>query len=148
MLSVRPPGHICSVMCSDSDKYISNTGRSRILSHLSVFCVCYFFFFKFLPCQQNNVLFSHSVMQQKLRGGGGTMTLYIRFERTAQLSLLAMTTCNSTDTCFFFFLAFILSLCVPAASALHHIYQHSDISLPKACGSALKSNTTLYLLFV
>lgn len=59
---------------------------------------------QFCPCRQNNILFSHSIMQQlKLlrRGSRGTMTIFIRLERTAALSLLVMTTWNSTISPFF-----------------------------------------------
>lgn len=70
------------------------------------------------------------------------MTPYIRLERTAQLSLLAMTTCNSTDTSSIYF----IPLC-PCHGLLHHMYLDYDISLRKMCGSSLKSNKMYYLLF-
>lgn len=85
------------------------------------------------------------MQQLKLRGGGGTMTLYIRFKRTARLSLLAMTTCNATDTIFFFFLAFILSLCVLAmACCITYIW---IITFPSAKCVALPSNPIRCIIY-
>lgn len=74
------------------------------------------------------------------------MTLYIRFKRTARLSLMAMTTCNAIDT-IFFFLAFIVSLCVPAmACCITYIW---IMTFPSAKCVALPSNPIkmYYLLF-
>lgn len=77
--------------------------------------------FLFCPCRQNNTLFSHTIMQQLQllrRGRGGTMTLCIKLERTAPLSLLVMTTWSSTDTVFLAF--YFIPLC-PCHHLLHHI---------------------------
>lgn len=76
------------------------------------------------------------MQQLKLRGRGGTMKLYIRFKRTAQLSLPVMTTCSSTDT--IFCLAFILFLGVPAVACC--ITYILIMIFPTAKCAALPSN--------
>lgn len=89
------PGYICSAMCSDAKKWMTQTGpKCYSISLLSDG-------YKFLPCRQNNTTFSHSV----IHGGGGTMTRCV-------CQIYVMACCNT----YIWILTFLSANCAPLAS--------------------------------